>query len=124
MRYTYNKLVRDKIPQNIEKQPGRIPKWRVMDEEEYAKELNRKLVEEAYEFIEKNSEEELADVIEVLESIIELKNISMDNVRKLQETKKEKKGGFKDRIYLEYVDEKERNLEMEKELNKDYRKKI
>lgn len=33
-----------------------------------------------------------------------------------------RKGAFNNKIYLEYVDEERRNLEEEKELNKDFRK--
>lgn len=42
---TYNKLVRDKIP-DIIKADNRRPNFRILDEDEYKKELNKKLVEE------------------------------------------------------------------------------
>ena len=90
MIYTYNKLVRDKIVENI-KISGRNPSYRIMDNEEYLKELNKKLLEEAHEFVEENSIEELADVFEVIESIIKIKNINIEEVRKYQQIKKEKK---------------------------------
>ena len=48
MKYTYNKLVRDKIPANIDSMEGRKSNWRIMDDEEYIKELNKKLLEEAH----------------------------------------------------------------------------
>ena len=35
MKYTYNKLVRDKIPANIDSMEGRKSNWRIMDDEEY-----------------------------------------------------------------------------------------
>lgn len=54
-RYTYNKLVRDKIPENIDSIPGRKSKYKVLDDKEYLTELNRKILEEANEFIEENS---------------------------------------------------------------------
>lgn len=93
MIYTYNKLVRDKIVENI-KNSGRNPSYRIMDNEEYLKELNKKLLEEAHEFVEENSIEELADVFEVIESIIKIKNINIEEVRKYQQIKKEKKWWF------------------------------
>ena len=46
----------------------------------------------------------------------------MEDVNIAMKKKVDKKGCFNDRIYLEYVDEKSRNLEEEKELNKDFRK--
>ena len=41
-RYNYNKLVRDKIPEEIDSQIGRKCKYRILNDEEYLKELNRK----------------------------------------------------------------------------------
>ncbi len=122
MKYTYNKLVRDKIPEEINHMKGRKATFRIMDDEEYAKELNRKLLEECNEFIEENSVEELADVMEVVEAIMKLKNIQLDEVRKVQKNKRNKKGAFDEKIYLEYVEEEKRNLNEEKELNKSWRK--
>lgn len=104
MLYKYNKLVRDKIPENINSKGGKAT-FRIMNQDEYIKELNKKLLEEANEFIEENDVEELADVMEVIESIMEQKNIKWEEVRKIQEAKRNKKGSFKNKIYLEYVEE-------------------
>ena len=73
-RYTYNKLVRDKIPEEIDSEIGRKCKYRILDDEEYLKELNRKVIEEANDFIEENSIEELGDLMEVINVIIKLKD--------------------------------------------------
>jgi len=105
MKYTYNKLVRDKIIEIINSKDGKKATYRVLNDEEYLIELNKKVLEEANEFIEENSIEELADVMEVIESIMKFKNISWDEVKKIQEDKKNKRGGFQDRIYLESVEE-------------------
>lgn len=105
MIYTYNKLVRDKIVTNINSQEGKQATYRVLNDEDYLNELNKKVLEEANEFIEDNSIEELADVMEVIESIMKFKNISWDEVRKVQEDKRNKRGGFQDKIYLETVEE-------------------
>lgn len=122
MRYTYNKLVRDNIPEEINSINGRKATWRIMNDQEYVKELNKKLLEEANEFIEENAIEELADLIEVIENIMKVKNINWEKVKEAKEEKKNKKGGFQNKIYLEYVDEAQRNLEEEKELNKSWRR--
>ena len=121
-RYTYNKLARDRIPENIDSEPGRKSKYRILDDTEYLKELNRKILEEANEFIEENSIEELGDLMEVINAIMKLKGCSMEEVNKVMKSKAEKKGAFDNKIFLEYVDEEKRNLEEEKELNKDFRK--
>lgn len=123
MIYTYNKLVRDKIVENI-KNSGRNPSYRIMDNEEYLKELNKKLLEEAHEFVEENSIEELADVFEVIESIIKIKNINIEEVRKYQHIKKEKNGGFDKKIYLINVEQDNIDEKEEKELKKDWRNKL
>lgn len=121
-RYTYNKLVRDKIPENIDSELGRKCKYRILDDEEYLKELNRKVLEEANEFVEENSIEELGDLVEVINAIMKLKGYSMEEVNEVMKAKEEKKGSFNDKIFLEYVDEKKRNLKEEKESNKEFRK--
>ena len=53
---------------------------------------------------------------------MKLKGYDMKEVNKVMKAKEEKKGAFNNKIFLEYVDEERRNLEEEKELNKDFRK--
>ena len=122
MKYVYNKLVRDKIPENINATDGRTANFRVLSNEEYLQELDKKLFEEAHEFVEEHSVEELADIMEVIFSIMSAKNISVEDVEKVREAKKAKKGGFEDKLYLidveqDFVDEREEN-----ELKKQWRR--
>ena len=124
MKYTYNKLVRDKIPENINNMEGRKATWRIMDDEEYIKELNKKLLEEAHEFIEENAIEELADVMEVIQSIMRIKNISYEELKNVQQMKREKKGGFSNKIYLVEVEQDKADEREEQEMKKEWRKKI
>lgn len=121
-RYTYNKLVRDKIPENINSESGRKSKYRILNDKEYLNELNKKVIEEANEFIEENSIEELGDLMEVINAIMQFKNYKTEELYKVMKEKADKEGAFNNRIYLEYVDEEKRNLEEEKELNKEFRK--
>ena len=121
-RYTYNKLVRDKIPEEIDKEPGRKCKYRILDDTEYLKELNKKVLEEANEFIEENSIEELGDLMEVINAIMKLKGYKIEEIKEIMKAKEEKKGIFNNKIFLEYVDEEKRNIKEEKELNKKFRK--
>ena len=69
----------------------------------------------------KISIEELGDLMEVINAIMKLKGYKIEEVYKVMKAKADKKGSFNDKIYLEYVDEEKRNLEEEKELNKDFR---
>ena len=122
MKYVYNKLVRDKIPEEINKKGDRKANYRILDDNEYLKELDKKLFEEAHEFVEEHSVEELSDLMEVISAIMISKNISLGDVERARNIKNEKKGKFENKIYLidveqDYADERE-----EKELNKEWRK--
>ena len=122
MKYVYNKLVRDKIPEEINNIEGRKASYKILDDEEYLQELDKKLFEEAHEFVEGHSVDELADLTEVISTIMKLKNISEEDVEKARKIKNDKKGRFDNKIYLidveqDYVDERE-----EYELNKEWRR--
>ena len=101
---SYGKLVRNKIIDIIFAN-GEKPIYHTLSDEEYLKELHKKLLEEANEFIEEDSPEELADLLEVVYAIAKHKNINMDEVEKERVKKREKRGGFEDKIYLEGVEE-------------------
>lgn len=122
MKYIYNKLVRDKIPQEINNIEGRTANYKILNNDEYLKELDRKLFEEAHEFIEEHSVEELGDLMEVIYAIMKLKNISVAEVEAARESKKKRKGAFNDKIYLIDVEQEKRDEKEEKELNKEWRK--
>jgi len=101
----YKKLVRDKIPSIIEKNGGK-PIIRKLDDEEYFKELNRKIKEELDEYLESYEVEELADLYEVLLAILDYKKISVEEFEIIRSMKVSKRGAFKDKIYLESVIDK------------------
>ena len=65
---TYNKLVRDKIPEII-RQQGEIPNCRILDQKEYLYFLEQKLDEEVGEYHRDQNVEELADILEVVFSL-------------------------------------------------------
>ena len=96
----YNKLVRDKI-EDIMIEKGAKPVTRILSEEEYKKELNKKLLEEVNEYLESNEVEEIADIEEVLIAILEAKNISKENFEEIRQSKVKKRGAFKRRLFLE-----------------------
>jgi len=98
----YNKLVRDKIPAIIEKS-GKKHKTYIADTNEYKKRLLEKLLEEASEFKEEPSIEELADIMEVIESIKSVYDFNDDEINEVRHAKAENRGGFKERIILDYV---------------------
>ena len=99
---SYGKLVRDRII-DIICSNGEKPVYHTLSDEEYLKELHKKLFEEANEFVEADDPEELADLLEVLYTIAKHKNINMEEVENIRINKREKRGGFEDKIYLETV---------------------
>jgi len=106
----YNKLVRDNIPDIIEKN-NEICKTRILTDEEYLIELNKKIQEELKEYLESGEIEELADLEEVLRAILDVKNCSYEQFEQIRKRKVEKRGAFKEKIFLESVKD---NLEIEK----------
>ncbi len=96
----YNKLVRDKIP-DIIKTEGRNVKVKILNDEEYRYELNKKLQEEVKEYLEDNNIEELADIVEVIYGILNSMDISIEEFEKVRKDKAEKRGAFKEKIFLE-----------------------
>lgn len=99
----YNKLVRDNIP-DIIKAKGKIPVTRILDNEEYKEELNKKLQEEVKEYIESEDVLEIADIEEVLKALIKLKGISEEEFESIRKEKAFKRGEFNNKIFLERVD--------------------
>ena len=122
MKYVYNKLVRDKIPEEINKKSDRKANYRILDDNEYLKELDKKLFEEAHEFVEEHSTQELADLMEVIGAIMKVNNISLDDVEEARNIKNGKKGKFENKIYLTDVEQDYADDREEKELNKEWRK--
>ena len=102
---SYNKLVRDRII-DIIKSNGENPIYHTLSDEEYLSELHKKLFEEANEFVENDDPEELADLLEVIYAIAKHKNINMQEVEQIRLNKRDKRGGFEDKIYLESVEDK------------------
>ena len=93
------KLVRDKIPQIIT-DASKKPITEILDQERYLEELDKKLEEEVAEYQADKSIEEMADVLEVLFAICEARGYSVDELTRFRGEKCEKRGGFKDRVYL------------------------
>ena len=122
MKYKYNKLVRDKIPEEINKIEGRKANYKILDEEEYQKELDKKLFEEAHEFVEEHSIEELADLMEVINAEIKVRNINYEDIEEVRKIKAEKKGKFENKIYLNYVEQDYIDKKEEEESKKEWRK--
>ncbi|MED5072667.1 nucleoside triphosphate pyrophosphohydrolase [Anoxybacillus geothermalis] len=99
----YNKLVRDRIPTIIE-QSGKTFTTRILDDEEYRKELQKKAFEELEEYVQAETDEaaleELADVLEIIHALAECHGASIEQVEQIRAKKAEKRGGFREKIFL------------------------
>ena len=98
----HNKLVRDRIPQIII-QSGKTCITRTLSDDEYLSALDAKLREELNEYLADGSMEELADLLEVMMAAAEARGHTFAEVEVIRRTKAEKRGGFRERIWLESV---------------------
>ena len=96
----YNKLVRDNIPDIILKD-NELPCTRILDNKEYIEALNKKLTEEVNEYLENENINEMVDILEVIRAICDYKSIRFEDIEKKRIEKREKRGGFEKKIFLE-----------------------
>ncbi|PJE76396.1 hypothetical protein COV05_04795, partial [Candidatus Uhrbacteria bacterium CG10_big_fil_rev_8_21_14_0_10_48_16] len=79
---------------------GEIPLISTADPTEYKSRLHAKLVEEVEEYLESESSEELADILEVIHSLTALQGVPREQLQHLQNKKRDERGGFEKRIVL------------------------
>jgi len=102
IRIVHSKLVRDRIPEIIQA-AGQEYAVEVMTEPEFQRALRNKLVEEAQEAAAADSEsliQELADLYEVLDTLMAAQHISRENVLREQEKRRIERGGFAEQLRL------------------------
>jgi predicted house-cleaning noncanonical NTP pyrophosphatase (MazG superfamily) len=99
----YKKLVRDNIPAIIERS-GKVAYTRILEEEEFKAELDKKLVEEVNEYAAAETKEErleeLADILEVIQAIAGTQNAAMEDIECVKQQKAEMNGAFENKIFL------------------------
>lgn len=104
----YNKLVRDKIPEII-RQDHKTCTTKVLDDNQYVIELKKKLKEELQEYNGATSDdealEELADILELMHALAEIHGADIEKVEEIRKDKANKRGGFKERIFLIEVED-------------------
>ena len=99
MTKTYNKLVRDRIPEIIEAS-GEYCKTQILSDEAYLKMLDAKLDEELAEFHKDQTIEELADLLEVIRAATTARGYTLEELEAVRAEKAEKRGGFEKKILL------------------------
>lgn len=95
----YDKLVRDKIPEIIEKS-GKQCKTEILSDEKYLEMIDKKLNEELAEYHDDQNIEELADLLEVIYAATKARGYSIEDLEKVRAKKAEKRGGFDKKILL------------------------
>jgi len=96
---SYNKAIRDKIPEIIKKS-GYDYNVKKLSDDEFLSELEKKLGEEFQEYQKSKSVEELADILEVISRISELKGMSKEQLEELRLKKINERGQFKENLFL------------------------
>ncbi|MBI0581254.1 nucleoside triphosphate pyrophosphohydrolase [Neobacillus cucumis] len=104
----YNKLVRDGIP-GIIGITGKTFSTKTLNNDEYITELRKKSFEELEEYMntENNEDaiEELADLLEIIHALAEYHGASIEIIEEVRQKKAEKRGGFKEKIFLIEVED-------------------
>lgn len=104
----HNKLVRDRIPEIIEKN-GKKFSTRILNNSEYIKELKKKSFEELDEYMktenDKDAIEELSDLLEIIHALADYHGASNEKVEEVRNQKAMERGGFKEKIFLIEVED-------------------
>lgn len=95
----YNKAIRDKIPEII-KESGFKCAVKELSDDEFLTRLEEKLIEELEEYDESKSVEELADILEVVYRIADLKGTPKDLLDEIRQKKFKERGGFEKNLFL------------------------
>lgn len=101
---TYNKLVRDHIPEIIEASGAKC-KTKTLSNGEYLKMVDAKLDEELAEYHNDQNIEELADILELIRAATIARGYTIDELERVRAEKAEKRGGFEKKIFLIEVNE-------------------
>lgn len=106
---TYNKLVRDRIPEII-RQTGAECRTRTLSAGELGPALTSKLSEELEEYQQASTDhsrvEELADVLEVLFALARFHGTSPEHLLAVNANKRQTRGGFEEAIWLVDTDDR------------------
>ena len=95
----YNKAVRDGIPEII-RADGKECSVKQVSDEEFLAYMEEKLSEELDEYFATKSVEELADLLEVIYRVAELRGVDSDKLDVIRTKKGEERGRFRENLIL------------------------
>jgi predicted house-cleaning noncanonical NTP pyrophosphatase (MazG superfamily) len=102
---TYNKLVRDRIPEIIAA-GGKQCTTEILSDVAYLEKLHQKLREELDEYLQSQDLAELADLLEVIYAVAQARGMTGAELERVRQEKAEQRGGFAGKILLvEVADE-------------------
>ena len=99
---SYNKLVRDRIPDIIQEE-GNGCTVEILKDDAYLRMLDEKLGEELAEYHKDQTLEELADLTEVIRAVVLARGYTLEDLERVRAEKEAKKGAFKFKIFLKDV---------------------
>lgn len=102
MKKIYNKLVRDRIPEIIERD-GKKCVTEVLSHAQYIAALDSKLDEELAEYHDEPCVDELADLLEVIYAVAAARGYGVEKLEQVRAEKAERRGGFEKRLLLKGV---------------------
>ena len=102
MKKSYQKLVRDRIPEIIVSS-GRACVTEILSDEDYLQMLDAKLDEELAEYHADQNIEELADLMEVIRACAVARGYTIEKLERVRSDKAAKRGGFEKKILLKEV---------------------
>jgi len=106
-KFKTNILVRDKMVEKMQSE-GILVDYKKLNERDYENALREKIVEEAQEVAaEKNCEKliyELADLLEVAQTLADTLGITASEIAEARKKKREKSGGFTEKHFTNFVE--------------------
>jgi predicted house-cleaning noncanonical NTP pyrophosphatase (MazG superfamily) len=95
----YNKAIRDRIPEIIEKS-GKKCSVKILNDKEFLPYIEQKIIEESEEYFSSRSVEELADLLEVIYRVAAVKGTSHDELENIRLKKQNERGAFSKNFVL------------------------
>ncbi len=105
--FKQNKLVRDKIIEMMESNGSKLYSYKLNDQD-FLKQLKIKLIEEASEVYKAQTKQEildeLSDIKEIIDSLLNIHNLTFKDLELAQEKKRNERGGYQERIFLTFAE--------------------
>jgi predicted house-cleaning noncanonical NTP pyrophosphatase (MazG superfamily) len=95
----YKKLVRDEVPNIIEKTGKKLVCYEI-PQADFENEVILELQRQSGEYLQYKSKVELADILELFNVLLELRSYTFSEIDDIRQKKLMEKGGFERRIFL------------------------